>query len=166
LELILVWISQIKTTTKYFFSLENYSSCSGKYFELILMWISQMKTTTTTKYFLRYWKPQLIFLENTWNSFWCEFCKSKQQQQQSIFCSLENYSSCSGKYLELVLVSVSPIKTTKNQQQSSLGYVLIQACSQRRQYWIVSVDCERQTKNAMGFCSVTEREGTNCIVFV
>lgn len=43
----------------------------------------------------------------------------------------------------------------QQQKQSILGYELVQCCSQRRKYWIASVDCDSQTKNAMRFCSVS-----------
>ena len=40
----------------------------------------------------------------------------------------------------------------ESKQQSILGYEMVQGCCQRKLYWLVSVDCDSQTKNAMAFC--------------
>jgi len=53
------------------------------------------------------------------------------------------------------LVGFGNQNNNKKQQQSFLGYVLVHGCSQRKEYWIVSVDSCSQTKNAMGFCSTS-----------
>jgi hypothetical protein len=43
----------------------------------------------------------------------------------------------------------------KNSNKVFLGYELVQGCSQRRQYSVMSIDCDSQTKNATRFCSMS-----------